>query len=275
MDDATVKTHRDAPRVFSPAYYERLSQIEERHWWSIGMREIERALLELECSEERPRDILDAGCGTGQMLGWLCRFAGGRTVRGVDLSEEAIAQCQRRGHAAVCRASVTELPFRDCAFDLVHCGDVLQHLPVAEGTERALAEFYRILRPGGVLFLRTNGRRRAEQGSGSYRRFSASYLRSCVESAGFRIRRLSYANSLPSLPEIARELRHRETPRSHDRGLAVRLLPRHLEWLNRWLVLWLRLEGWAIARLGTSLPFGRTLVCLAVKPSEPSVSGER
>src|ERR1700732_3397154 len=102
------------PQIFSPAYYDRLFEIEDRHWWSLGMREIEGALLRAYLPS-RALDILDSGCGTGAMLTWFEKFSGGRQVVGIDLAPEAVTYCTRRGHTRVELGSVVELPFADAS----------------------------------------------------------------------------------------------------------------------------------------------------------------
>lgn len=44
------------------------------------------------------------------------------------------------------RADITDLPFEDDSFDLILCLHVLEHVP---DDSRAIAELYRVLRPGG------------------------------------------------------------------------------------------------------------------------------
>jgi SAM-dependent methyltransferase len=47
------------------------------------------------------------------------------------------------------------LSFPDASFDAVACVSVIEHVP-GEGDARAMAEMWRVLRPGGVLHLTTN-----------------------------------------------------------------------------------------------------------------------
>lgn len=259
------------PKVFSPAYYDRLYEIEDRHWWSIGMREIEGALLRAHLPPP-PLDVLDAGCGTGVMLDWLAAFAGERPLQGIDLAPQAIEYCRRRGHGLARLGSVGELPYGDCSFDLVHSGDVLQHLPVEGGPERAMAESWRVLRPAGHLFVRTNACPSAAGPAGrDYQRFDRVGLCRLVERAGFTVLLASYVNCLPSL---VAELREKlcpppKRPAGHagDPGLRIQLDETGHGWRSALLLRLLRAEGWALATMGPRLPFGHTLVCLARRPA--------
>lgn len=97
---------------------------------------------------------LDFGCGVGRVTAPLSqRFA---DVTGLDVSESMIATA-RRLHAARtnCRFEVQRANdlrrYPDASFDLVLCFLVLQHLSSQDAMLRYLAEFARVLRPGGAL----------------------------------------------------------------------------------------------------------------------------
>lgn len=101
--------------------------------------------------------VLDAGCGSGSLALDLC--AAGYSVEAVEHSEEFVALVEGKIAARgwqqrlrVQRGSVTELPFADGCFDGLVCGEVLEHvLPEDGGDVAAVRQFYRVLKPGGVL----------------------------------------------------------------------------------------------------------------------------
>ena len=107
--------------------------------------------------------LLDAGCGTGAYTKALIGHVG--RIRAVDMSAGMlrVARAKLREEAAAGRvrfdrASVLELPYGDDSFDGVMVNQMLHHLETGErddypGHRRALAEFYRVLRPGGVLVI--------------------------------------------------------------------------------------------------------------------------
>jgi SAM-dependent methyltransferase len=98
---------------------------------------------------------LDVGLGSGLLLADLGR-RGGRAV-GADFSRSILEEVRGRQAGAgvslssrLFQADVENLPFRDGAFELVTCLGVLEYLE-KDGT--AMAEFHRILRPGGSMIL--------------------------------------------------------------------------------------------------------------------------
>jgi len=100
--------------------------------------------------------LLDAGCGPGSItLGLACKVAPGQVI-GIDVEDSQFSasreEARREGLKMEFRkASVYELPFEDRSFDAVFSHALLEHLsdPAA-----AIAEFRRVLKPGGVIGLR-------------------------------------------------------------------------------------------------------------------------
>jgi 2-polyprenyl-3-methyl-5-hydroxy-6-metoxy-1,4-benzoquinol methylase len=84
--------------------------------------------------------VLDAGCGEGILVE---EYAARLDIVGVDANYSS---------ERVTHGSVTALPLGDASFDRALCLDVLEHLSY-EDQPRALAELFRILRPGGELFV--------------------------------------------------------------------------------------------------------------------------
>ncbi|NCP86684.1 MAG: hypothetical protein CO094_00785 [Anaerolineae bacterium CG_4_9_14_3_um_filter_57_17] len=134
-----------------PGEYERMFQVETRHWWYLGMQTITRSLLNRFLAPTASRKILDAGCGTGAAMStYLAEYG---NVTGMDFSPLALKGCQTRNLSWLAQASVTAVPFSAESFDLITSFDVLYERAVASDT-LALTEFFRVLRPGGLLLLR-------------------------------------------------------------------------------------------------------------------------
>lgn len=104
--------------------------------------------------------ILDAGCGDGRNLGYLLRH--GFECYGVDRDPVAIDHVRRR--AAVLAPEATpdrfvvggleSLPWPDAAMDAVICSAVLHFANDRTHFEGMVAELWRVLASGGLLFAR-------------------------------------------------------------------------------------------------------------------------
>lgn len=80
----------------------------------------------------------------------------GRTWEVVDLDAQEVAEWRSLDpRLPIAVADATDLPHPDASFDACVCISVIEHIPGA-GNGLALAEMYRVLRPGGRLFLTTN-----------------------------------------------------------------------------------------------------------------------
>jgi ubiquinone/menaquinone biosynthesis C-methylase UbiE len=102
----------------------------------------------------RPGEVvLDPGCGTGWQAAGLRRAgdglaAGGGIVIGVDLSAGMLERARAAGAWPLLQADATRLPLAAGTVDVVVSRGVLHHLPDVPAT---LAEWRRVLRPGGVV----------------------------------------------------------------------------------------------------------------------------
>ncbi len=249
--------------------YQTIYDLELTHWWYTGMRDISLALLEPHLPSQgghggpplRERrnglSVLDAGCGTGGMLLTLDRL--GRAA-GVDFSPLALALSRRRDLKRNAQASVTHLPFRGGAFDLVTSFDVLYHLNVADDLE-AMREFHRVLAPGGLALLRLPAfewlRSSHDTMVHTRHRYTASEVRGKMEAAGFDIVRLTYANTLLFPAAAGSRLWQRLRGQAAQAESDVR---RASPLVNGALRLLLRAEAAALRTV--DLPVGVSVFCL-------------
>jgi SAM-dependent methyltransferase len=241
-----------------PGEYKTIFHVEKRHWWYVGMERITTALLVDLYPGRSDLQILDAGCGTGGTMQYLGQF--GR-VAGCDLSALALAFSRQRGLARLAQSSVTQLPFVAGQFDLVTSFDVLYHRAVAD-YRLALAEFYRILKPGGRLLLRLPAydwlRGRHDTIIHTAHRFTAQEVGQALVKERFVIEKLSYANFF--LFPLA--LGKRSLEQLLPGNVASDVYP-NPSWQDKLLVRFLEAEARLLPR--HNLPFGLTVLAIGRK----------
>ncbi|MGH2593791.1 MAG: class I SAM-dependent methyltransferase [Anaerolineae bacterium] len=246
----------------NPEEYEVMYQVEDDHWWYRGMEAITRAVLDRAIGRGRGLRILDAGCGTGAVMGYLADYG---TVTGFDFAAEALRFCQDRRLDRLSRASVMALPYADASFDLVTSFDVLCERAVVDD-EAALREFTRVLRAGGCVLLRLPAynwlRGRHDEAVSIRHRYTGRELKAKLRQAGFEAERISHANMLLFPIAALKRAAERFAP-SRQAGSDLTIGAGVLNVPLRWI---LSLESPFVARAG--LPFGLTVVALARKSSE-------
>jgi ubiquinone/menaquinone biosynthesis C-methylase UbiE len=96
-----------------------------------------------------PGVALDAACGTGRHSAYLASL--GHTVIGVDSSAAMLERAREKvADGEFHEADLHDLPLPDDHVDLVVCALALIHVP---DLQPVLAEFVRVLRPGGNLVI--------------------------------------------------------------------------------------------------------------------------
>lgn len=165
--------------------------------------------------ERRSRDILDIGCGTGILTARIADELQPAAVHGIDMSPGMLAKARRRNSTVEWRNEPAEqLGLPDHAVDAVVTTTAFHFFnqPVA------LAEFHRVLKPGGLLAISAlnvqslfaapvqllDGTRLSPAATPSPKQ-----MRALVEAAGFTIvaqrpiRRPWYSRTVPDVLTVA------------------------------------------------------------------------
>ncbi len=242
------------------AEYELMHAVEDRMWWYRGLRRLAADLLGAALAQSTSHGlVLDAGCGTGGMLRVLGAEFAGRGTAGLDFNPHAAALAQGKSGRPVLSASVNELPVADGVLAAYLSLDVLCHAGV--DPDRALKEAHRCLGAGSVAvfnlpaygWMLSAHDRRVQNA----RRFTRRQARALLAARGFRVVRASYWNAILFPLMVLRRL----VERGRDAGSDVRDYPR---WLDTIFSAALAIERAAI-RAGISLPFGGSLILVAVR----------
>jgi len=250
-----------------PIEYERMHAVEDRMWWFRGLHANALAAYRAARSETRGqaspgKPTLDAGCGTGGLLTRLAAQDGPDAAIGLDVDPRAAEFARRKSGCAVTLGSVNALPFHENSFAAIFSMDVLCHRAVDPAA--ALREAERCLAPGGVLILNLPAYpwllSAHDVQVHNARRFTRPQVRAMLHAAGFPQARIGYWN-MALFPLMV--LRRKLLPSSD--GSDVQLYPAPVEALFRAV---LAIER-AIMGLGVNLPFGGSLMAVAIKPGAP------
>ena len=97
------------------------------------------------------REILDVGCGNGELLMWVRSMLGGASrFVGADLSEETVEENKTRHPFAEFHSLDIEQRALDTTFEAVVCTEVVEHL---DDRPRALKNLAAMVSHGGHLIL--------------------------------------------------------------------------------------------------------------------------
>lgn len=103
---------------------------------------------------DRAKLVVDVGCGSGTVLSILHELGLGRSLTGIDLSDESISVLEENykdnSKFSFRVGSLCQLPFEDKTCDVVTCTEVLEHL-FPEDIEKGFKEVSRVLCEGGYF----------------------------------------------------------------------------------------------------------------------------
>lgn len=177
--------------------YRKLAEVEDRMWYFRALH----ALIDRELAQALPGGrearVLDAGCGTGGLIQRLRDAHPSWSWVGLDYSPLACSLARERTGAEIAEGSITAMPFANGSFDAITTADVLCQV---EDAPRAVAEFHRVLRPGGLLVLNVP----AYMWLWSYHddsvqtrhRYTGPEVRALLAAAGFRGIQTTHRNAL-------------------------------------------------------------------------------
>ena len=94
--------------------------------------------------------VLDVGCAKGFMMHDMAELIPGLVVKGIDISEYAIAHAMPDMRPYVRVANATKLPFPDKSFDVVISVNTVHNL-IREECAQALREIERVARRGAFV----------------------------------------------------------------------------------------------------------------------------
>lgn len=237
--------------------YNKIEELEEVHFWYSAM---EKYILDvLENTIKKKVKILDAGCGTGGLSQKMMKFG---YVAAIDISPVALEFAKKKKISRVFKGSVESIPFKENSFDIVVCLDVLYHRKVKDDI-KAFNEFYRILKPNGILILRLPAfellRGAHDRVVETRHRYTLLEVRSKILNTGFQIKKISYANMVLSIPLFVK----RFVERMQKKKIKVSDTYLLNQVLNNILKAYLLSENKLLLKF--NFPFGSSVIAIAKK----------
>lgn len=242
--------------------YQDFYNLATKHWWFIARRRIVFSMIDRFLPGREQLKILDVGCGTGSTLKELEKF--GYAI-GVDISEEAVKFCKLRGCVNVYKVEEKKrLFFEDDTFDLITALDMIEHI---DDDCAALAEYYRIIKKGGILLVTVPAYDFLwgphDEVNDHKRRYIAKELRNKVEKTGFTVKKMTYFDTFLFLFFVLVRTGHRVNKMVNSGYKARSDLKMRRPWINYLLKIIFSLEDPLLKKL--NFPYGASLLCVAEK----------
>jgi tRNA (cmo5U34)-methyltransferase len=102
----------------------------------------------------QPRQVLDLGCGTGNLTEAALKHYLEANIHALDLSAEILNECRQRfaGFTNITyhQQDFSHLEFEDSSFDLIISSIAIHHIPDEEKT-KLYQKIHALLKPGGVF----------------------------------------------------------------------------------------------------------------------------
>lgn len=219
--------------------YERMSELEERHWWFSARRSIIEALINRLLATGNEKMILEAGCGTGGNIAMLQKFG---HVDAFELDENARQDAiNRTGIDIQFGALPHTIPFKHDQYDLIGLFDVLEHV---EEDAIALYELSKYLNAKGKILITVPAFpslwSKHDDRHHHFRRYTQSSLELVAQEAGLQVLYVSYFNTglfpLAVVTRTVKRLLHLETPDDKLPGVFINTLLMYIFGLERHLL---------------------------------------
>lgn len=164
---------------------------DDPHFFEIGRKKIFYTLLDKYINRTK-LNILDIGCGSGEIMEYFKKFG---TTKGLEMHLPYVELAREKGFE-VKLAKIEDWPFESEKFDIISLFDVIEHI---ENDSAALRKIYEELNPEGFIVISVPAFRilwsSTDIAAHHFRRYRKQELRKKLETAGFRIVKLTYFNS--------------------------------------------------------------------------------
>jgi 2-polyprenyl-3-methyl-5-hydroxy-6-metoxy-1,4-benzoquinol methylase len=176
---------------FNAAIFESLFEMEQKHFWHVGRKELILDVLKRNVPGLYNVKMLEVGCGNGSVLDYL--KGNNINVEGCDLFLEGLKFCrQRTGEVPLYQVDVLAIPFKE-EYDVIGLFDVLEHI---EDDAKTLSEINTALKPRGYLVLTVPAYQflwsHHDETSHHRRRYNKKDLVAKLEQCGYTVDKVTY-----------------------------------------------------------------------------------
>jgi 2-polyprenyl-6-hydroxyphenyl methylase/3-demethylubiquinone-9 3-methyltransferase len=155
-ENITRYDHSSDARFYD--YYARESVTESAARRFAAIRDLVLKVYRAHSQDENQLAVVDIGCGAGTLCNSWAET--GHRVHGLDVNEPLLQLARERSAQSGFEidyrlGSADALPWGDASMDVCIAAELLEHIP---SWKPCLAEFVRVLRPGGVLYISTSNK---------------------------------------------------------------------------------------------------------------------
>ena len=169
--------------------YQKMYDLEETHWW---FKSLHHLVLKFIPKDRKNLSILDAGCGTGNLLTKLSKHS---STFGYDYNNNSIAFCKKRGLDKVWKRDLNKWNPKMAEFDCIISLDVISDKGI-KNEKLALSNFHIALKEDGILILNVPAlpvlRRRHDKAVTIKKRYFKKDLINLIDANHFKIEILEY-----------------------------------------------------------------------------------
>lgn len=157
-EDSTVL--KEVNNIFFKIHQKPINYTRTYYYWK-KFQNVSSLFKDALKSKEGPVKVIDVGCGLGAYIFYLNQDFGKANAiefHGIDLDQSSLHCCELRKrayqttNASFAIGNAEQLDVSDSSFDILLSVEVLEHL---KEPQRAVSEFYRVLKPGGIAIVTT------------------------------------------------------------------------------------------------------------------------
>lgn len=238
-------------------YEEVYSNYEDKLFYFVARKQLVLSLIRKKF-RNKPVQVLDLGCGTGNVLNYLNRHLKG-SFTGLDASSVMLKN-KKDSKIKLVKGDLYRPAFKPSSFDVILCLDVIEHLKDDLG---ALKTIDKLLKPKGVAIILVPAFMCLwsvhDEMNNHYRRYGSCQLNhrmNLIQGS----KEVFYWNAISFFPKLIARLLPRKEKKGHS-DIEAFMLPEPFNTLLTW---WLYVENRWVS-WGLPLPFGSSLVAVVRK----------